>query len=234
MKDRDLERVLIENLQSVRERVARACARARRRVDEVRILGASKGQPPEKIRILSAEGLKLFGENYVQEAELKMKALGDLPLEWHLIGRLQTNKVKRAIKLFNMIESLDRRELALELEKRLSKEEKVMPVLIEVNIGGEKTKTGLEAKDLERFCEDVLTLRSLEVQGLMCLPPFEENPERVRPYFAKMRELFERVKPLFGANFTELSMGTSHDFEVAIEEGATIIRLGTILFGSRS
>ncbi|BAU22701.1 pyridoxal phosphate biosynthesis protein [Caldimicrobium thiodismutans] len=224
---------LKNNLEKVFERVENAVLRSKRRLEEVKILGASKKQSPEKIQVLYDLGIRLFGENYVQEAEKKISALEGLSIEWHLIGRLQTNKVKKALKLFNVLETIDRIELAVEIEKRLKDSEKKIPVFIEVNIGEEETKAGVGPKDLFKFCEELSQFSHLEVRGLMCLPPYEENPEKVRPFFARMRSLFEKVKPLFGPNFKELSMGTSHDFEVALEEGATLIRLGTILFGQR-
>ncbi|MEZ0343470.1 MAG: YggS family pyridoxal phosphate-dependent enzyme [Caldimicrobium sp.] len=228
-----LKRQLKENLEKIQEKIEKALSRAIRPKGSVKILGASKKQSPEKIRILYELGVKLFGENYVQEGEKKIELLKDLSIEWHFIGRLQTNKVKKAIKLFKVIESLDRIELAKEIEKRAKALNIRVPVFLEVNIGKEKTKGGVLPEELKSFSEKLLGFSHIEVRGLMCLPPFEENPEKVRPYFARMRKLFEEVKPIFGETFTELSMGTSHDFEIAIEEGATLIRLGTILFGKR-
>lgn len=231
---KELESLLKRNWEALLERVEKACLRAGRKRGEVKILGASKGQSPEKIRLLASFGLNLLGENYVQEAESKREALKDLSLEWHFIGRLQTNKVKRAIKLFHLLETVDRISLAEELEKRLAAEGRVLPIFIEVNIGHEPTKGGVLPENLVGFAEEILKLPHLEVRGLMCLPPWSEDPEKVRPYFIRMRELFEELKPIFGASFRELSMGTSHDFEVAIEEGATLIRVGTLLFGPRT
>lgn len=231
---KELKSLLKRNWEALLERVEKACLRAGRNREEVKILGASKGQSPEKIRLLASFGLNLLGENYVQEAESKREALKDLSLEWHFIGRLQTNKVKRAIKLFHLIETVDRISLAKELEKRLAAEGRVLPIFIEVNIGHEPTKGGVLPENLVGFAEEILKLPHLEVRGLMCLPPWSEDPEKVRPYFIRMRELFEEFKPFFGAPFRELSMGTSHDFEVAIEEGATLIRVGTLLFGPRT
>lgn len=228
-----LKRKLKENFEKVQERIDKVLSRTFRPRDSVRILGASKKQSPEKIRILYDLGVKLFGENYVQEGEKKVESLKDLSIEWHFIGRLQTNKVKKAIKLFRVIESLDRIELAEEIEKRAKALNTKVLVFIEVNIGREKTKGGVLPEELKFFSERLLEFSHIEVKGLMCLPPIEENPERERPYFKKMRKLFEEMKPFFGETFTELSMGTSHDFEIAIEEGATIIRLGTILFDKR-
>ncbi|MFN4132348.1 MAG: YggS family pyridoxal phosphate-dependent enzyme [Caldimicrobium sp.] len=228
-----LERQLRENLERVLEKIERACQRAGRKREEIKILGASKKQDPEKIRLLYQLGIKIFGENYVQEAEKKQVFLSDLDIEWHFIGRLQRNKVKKALQIFHVIETLDRIELASEIQKKLKEKEKKFPLFIEVNIGKEPTKAGVKPEELFNFAESLLEYKGLEIRGLMCLPPYFEEVERVRPYFRKMRELFEKIAPLFGETFKELSMGTSSDFEIAIEEGATIIRLGTILFGQR-
>lgn len=231
---RDLEESLKRNLEIILERVERACRRSGRTVESVRILGASKGQEIDKIKILASLGIRIFGENYVQEAEKKIVALRDLPVEWHFIGRLQTNKVKKAIRLFHVIESVDRVDLVEELEKRLIQEGKSQEVFIEVNIGEEPTKGGVKEGDLDALIGRLINSPCLEVRGLMCLPPLFEDPERVRPYFQRMQELFMKLRPLFGEKFTELSMGTSNDFEIAIEEGATIVRIGTLLFGPRT
>lgn len=227
------EKELKENLERVLEKVEKACIRAGRKREEIKILGASKKQDPQKIRLLYQLGLKIFGENYVQEAERKQSLLSDLDIEWHFIGRLQRNKVKRALQIFHVIETLDRVELASEIEKRLKETKEKYPLFIEINIGEEATKGGIKPEELYKFAETLLEFKHLEIKGLMCLPPYFERVDRVRPYFIKMREFFEKLKPLFGEPFRELSMGTSHDFEVAIEEGATLIRLGTLLFGKR-
>ncbi|MFN3568473.1 MAG: YggS family pyridoxal phosphate-dependent enzyme, partial [Caldimicrobium sp.] len=216
-----MENELKSNCELVMERIEKACFRAGRKPEEIKILGASKKQDPRKIRILYHLGIKIFGENYVQEAEKKKAYLSDLDIEWHFIGRLQRNKVKKAINIFHLIETVDRIEVALELEKRLSVLGKRLPVFIEVNVGEEETKGGVKPDNLLSFVESIIELKHLEIKGLMCLPPLEENIELARPYFRLMRKLFEKVKPLCGDNFTELSMGTSHDFEIAIEEGAT-------------
>jgi pyridoxal phosphate enzyme (YggS family) len=229
----DLRAFLLNNFNVIKEKIGIACRKAGRNPQEVKLLGASKKQPPEKIAILHELGVKLFGENYVQEGEKKIKELKDLNIEWHFIGRLQTNKVKKAISLFSVIQTLDRIELAKEIQKRAEKLNKEVPVLIEVNIGKEETKAGVLPDQLEKFWEEVQKFDRIKVIGLMCLPPWKENPEEVRPYFAKMKELFEKLKPLAGKEFTELSMGTSGDFHIAIEEGATIVRIGESLFGKR-
>jgi len=229
----ELREVLFRNLNIIREKIENACKKVGRNPEEIKLLGASKKQPPEKIAILYELGVKLFGENYVQEGEKKIKELKNLDIEWHFIGRLQTNKVKKALSLFSVIQTLDRIELAKEIQKRAEKLDKVVPVLIEVNVGKEKTKAGVLPEEIEKFWENIQEFNRIKVIGLMCLPPWKENPEEVRPYFKKMRELFEKLKPFAGKEFTELSMGTSGDFHIAIEEGATIIRIGESLFGKR-
>ncbi len=228
-----LVEILRKNYENLFERVEKACLRAGRKPEEVKVLGASKGQSEEKIRVLHSLGLKLFGENYVQEAEKKIKNLADLDIDWHFIGRLQTNKAKKAVSLFSTIHSLDRLSLAEELEKRASSLNKRINVLIEVNIGHEATKAGVFEKNLEEFVKELKNFPNLNLVGLMCLPPLTDDERKTRSYFKKMKVLFERIKPLVGEEFTELSMGTSSDFEIAVEEGATIIRIGTLLFGPR-
>ncbi|MBX6423157.1 YggS family pyridoxal phosphate-dependent enzyme [Thermosulfurimonas sp. F29] len=222
-------------LARIRERVAEAALRVGRRPEEVRILGAAKGQSPEKIREAAAAGLTLVGENYVQEAERKKRELTDLPLSWHLIGPLQKNKARKALGLFDLIETVDRPEIARRLSNLAREAGRVLPVLIQVNIGREKNKAGVLPEDLEDLIRFVVELPNLHLKGLMALPPYREDPEEVRPYFRKLRELRDIIKEKLGlSDLTELSMGMSHDFEVAVEEGATIVRIGTALFGPRT
>ncbi|WP_022854596.1 YggS family pyridoxal phosphate-dependent enzyme [Thermodesulfobacterium thermophilum] len=218
--------ILIDNLQ-------KACLKAGRPMDSIQVLGASKGQSIEKIKIAYELGIKLFGENYVQEGEKKIKELFFLDIEWHFIGRLQTNKVKKALNLFSVLHTLDRYDLAKEIQKQAEKLNKRVPVLVEINIGEEPTKAGINKGEVEDFLEKISNFDRIKIIGLMCLPPYKENPEEVRPYFVEMRKLFERLKPYLGNEFRELSMGTSHDYTVAVEEGATIIRIGEALFGKR-
>ncbi len=223
-----------ERLRSIEERVRRACERVGRDPNEVKILGASKMQPPEKIKEAFEAGLRLIGENYVQEAQRKKEALADLDLTWHLIGPLQTNKARHAVKIFDLIETVDRETIAKELDKRAAKLGRKIPVFIEVNVGGEESKAGVSEKDLPRLVEKVLRFEHLELRGLMTIPPYFEDLEKVRPYFARLRALRDQLKQEFPeAPLEELSMGMSHDFEIAIEEGATIVRIGTLLFGPR-
>ena len=230
----DLENKLRENYFRILENIQRACEKSGRKPEEIKILGASKKQSPEKIKIVFKLGIKLFGENYVQEAEKKILELKDLPIEWHFIGRLQTNKVKKALNLFSMIQTLDRISLAQEIQKQAEKKELTVPVLIEVNIGKEPTKGGIYPENLEEFIEEVKKFDRIKIKGLMCLPPYEENLEKIRPYFIKMQKIFEKIKIYMDSEFNELSMGTSIDYTVAIEEGATIIRIGEALFGKRN
>jgi len=230
----DLKTQIKENYLKIIERIYKACEKSRRKSEEIKILGAAKKQSPEKIKLAFELGVKLIGENYVQEAEKKILVLKELPIEWHFIGRLQTNKVKKAITLFSLIQTLDRINLAQEIQKQAEKRNLVVPVFIEVNVGKEPTKGGVEPEKLEEFIEEIKKFNRIKVRGLMCLPPYEENPEKVRPYFKKMREIFEKVKLYMNSEFKELSMGTSNDFHIAIEEGATIIRIGEALFGKRN
>ncbi len=227
---------LPENLRIVRERIARAAERAGRRPEEVAILGATKGVPPKRIREAAALGLRLFGENRVQEARDKIPQLADLDLTWHMIGHLQTNKVRHAVRLFHLVESLDRQELARELEKRLARMDRRMPVLLEVNTSGEPSKYGLppEPDALLQLAEFVLSQAPhLELRGLMTLGPYPPEEARSRRAFARLRELRDLLSRRLGMALPVLSMGMSEDFEYAVLEGATEVRLGRALFGPR-
>ncbi len=230
----EIKEEIRKNYLKILENIQKICEKIGRSPDEIKILGAAKKQSSEKVKIAFELGVKLIGENYVQEAEKKISELKDLPIEWHFIGRLQTNKVKKAIKLFSLIQTLDKKKLAQEIQKQAEKNNLIVPVFIEVNIGKEPTKGGVEPEKLEEFIEEIKDLNRIKIKGLMCLPPYEEDPEKVRPYFKKMREFFEKIKPYMDSEFKELSMGTSNDYCVAIEEGATIIRIGESLFGKRT
>ena len=221
-------------LEEVLERIEKACSRAGRDPKEVRLLGASKTVPAKKIRRFYECGLRTFGENRAQEFLKKYEELSDLAIDWHFIGRLQTNKVKYLIGKVSLIHSLDREPLADEIDKRAGKAGVIQEVLIEVNVGGEETKGGVEPESLKALFEYALSKDNVRVLGLMAIPPYLEDPEKVRPFFARLRELRDELEREFGAELPHLSMGMSHDFEVAIEEGATIVRVGTLLFGERS
>jgi len=223
------------NLAAIRERIMAACARAGRDPGEVKLVGVTKTVPVERIREGVEAGIDILGENYIQEAKRKREVLAGLQVSWHCIGRLQTNKVKTAIEFCDWIETLDREALAVELDRRAEIAGRKVPVLIQVNIGAEETKSGVMPDDLSSFLKLVSGFDWLDVRGLMALPPFFDQPERVRPYFRQMRALLDslRCKSPRPERLSELSMGMSGDFEVAIEEGATLVRIGTALFGSR-
>jgi len=224
-----------ENIEHVQQRIRRACDRSGRAPADVRLIAVSKTMPAECVRQAYAAGLREFGENRVQEAAAKRQALSDLDAVWHLIGHLQSNKAKQARQLFDWIHSVDSLPLAEKIDRSAAAPGRKLPVLIEVHLGEEAGKFGVEEDDLVRLAEQVGALPSLELRGLMTLPPFFDNPEDVRPYFRRLRELAARIEArnLPGVSMRELSMGMSHDFEVAIEEGATIVRVGTALFGAR-
>ncbi|WP_297456459.1 YggS family pyridoxal phosphate-dependent enzyme [Persephonella sp.] len=223
-----------ENVEKIKERIEKAAQRAGRKSEDIILLAASKTQPPEKIVEAYEAGIRYFGENRVQEGIKKIEALSDLKdIHWHLIGGLQTNKAKYAVKYFELIHSLDREALADEIDKRAGKIEKVQDVLIEVNVGEEETKYGVKPENLEKLFEYSLQKENLRILGLMCIPPYFEDPEKSRPYFAMLRDMKEQLEKKFNVSLPHLSMGMSHDFEVAIEEGATIVRIGTAIFGER-
>jgi pyridoxal phosphate enzyme (YggS family) len=219
----DLETVR-RNLGAVRERVARAAERAGRRPDDVLLIGVSKTVPPETVRFGVEAGLTALGENRVQEAREKIKVLGR-PVPWHLIGHLQTNKVRDALELFDLIHSLDRLDLARELDRRAG--DRVAEVLLEVNVASEPSKSGFAPDAVAAALEAIAALGHVRVRGLMAIPPIVERAEDSRAWFQALRGLAERHR------LRELSMGMSADFEVAIEEGATMIRVGTAIFGAR-
>jgi len=225
-----------ENVAQVRERIAAACRRSQRGPDDVRLLAISKTFPPESIREAYKAGLRDFGENRVQEAAAKRPALSDLSITWHLVGHLQTNKAKTARELFQWVHSVDSFRLAQKLDQATVSAGGRLPVLLEVNLGGEESKAGVGESDVIQLAEQSSRLVTLEVRGLMVIPPFFDDPEQVRPYFRQLRELAHKIEErgIPNVSMRELSMGMSHDFEVAIEEGATIIRVGTAIFGARS
>jgi PLP dependent protein len=210
------------NLESVRERVARAAERSGRRPDEILLIGVSKTVPTERIREAVAAGLPALGENRVQEAREKIKVLGR-PVPWHLVGRLQSNKVKDALALFDCIHSLDRIELGREIDRRATSP---VDVLLEINVAGETSKSGFAPSEVKPVLDALVALPRVRVRGLMVLPPLAEA-EATRPWFRALRQLRD------DAGLDELSMGMSADFETAIEEGATMVRVGTAIFGER-
>ena len=229
-----------------------ACRRAGRRPEEVRLVAVTKTVPPERIREAYEAGLRHFGENRVQEAQAKQAALADLPATWHLIGHLQTNKAKAARDIFHWVHSVDSLRIAEKLHQAAQRHpdwpgEQApeqpgtsglhrLPVLIEVNLGGEASKSGIEEPAALELASHVGRLDTRDLCGLMVVPPYFDDPEKSRPYFSRLRELAKVLNSanLSGVRMDELSMGMSHDFEVAVEEGATLIRVGTAIFGRRT
>ena len=215
------------NLEAVHERVARACDRAGRKPDDVLLIAVSKTVEIERIRLAVTAGVRALGENRVQEAKEKVAGLGR-PVPWHLIGSLQTNKARDAVELFDWIHSVDREELARELDRRAHQRERRVKILVQVNVGEEPQKGGVHPAELKGLLESLTALPNLEVRGLMCIPPAAETADASRPWFKRLRELRD------AAGLEHCSMGMSGDFEVAIEEGATMVRVGTAIFGPRA
>lgn len=218
-----------ERLDRVERRIANACAKAGRPRESVKLLAVSKTKPPDAIREAVDCGLRLFGENKVQEAQAKIP-LCPSGLEWHLIGHLQSNKAKVAANLFRMIHSVDSLKLLQALEQHA---ETTLPVLLQVNVSGEASKSGMHPDEVTGVLEAANRMSKVEVHGLMTIPPFTPDPEKARPHFTALRMLRDRARDETGTPLPELSMGMSHDLEVAIEAGSTWVRIGTDLFGAR-
>ena len=223
---------LAENLDSIQQRIRAACERAGRAPESVTLLAVTKGQPPDVVSEAGRLGLAHFGENKIQEAKAKIPLCSG-KLRWHFIGHLQTNKCRDAVELFEMIQSVDSLYVAQEISKRGDQAGKTMPLLLEVNLAGEASKFGYRPEALETELIQLNALPRLEIHGLMTVPPWTSNAENVRPVFRQLRKLKERCEQILGAPMPHLSMGMSGDFEVAIEEGATMVRIGTALFGPR-
>jgi hypothetical protein len=222
------------NYRRLVEAVAKEAERCGRRPQDITIVVAAKTRGPDEVRAAVAAGAQDIGENYVQEARAKMQAVAEA-VRWHLIGHLQRNKAKAAVRLFTLIHTLDSAELARELDRKAERLGLVARTLIEVNIGGEKTKSGVPKEDLEALIEAVSGLSHLRVEGLMAIPPYSPDPEDARPYFRELAELRERFAGRSAPNveLRELSMGMTEDYRVAIQEGATIVRIGRLIFGDR-
>ena len=223
---------LAANLETIRLRIKAACDRCDREPNSLTLLAVSKTQPPEMVNAAAGLGLLAFGENKVQEAKAKIPLCSG-KLRWHFIGHLQSNKCRDAVQLFQMIQSVDSLALAQEINKRADEAAKTMPVLLEVNLAGEASKFGYQSKALLAELNQINALPRLEIHGLMTVPPWSPEAENSRPHFRQLRELKEACEQILGAPLPHLSMGMSGDFEVAIEEGATMVRIGTALFGAR-
>jgi PLP dependent protein len=224
-----------ENLLRIQERIAVAAARAGRRTEEITLIGVSKTHPASAIREAFEAGIRHFGENRIQEWEGKRAGTEGLTATWHLIGHLQSNKTARAARLFHSVDSVDDLAIAQRLDRARADAGITgkLRVLVEVRVAPEETKSGVEISELSELAEGFADLPRLELAGLMCIPPFLEEAERVGPYFRRLRELRDELAGKLGVGLPVLSMGMSHDFEVAIEEGATEVRVGTALFGIR-
>lgn len=220
------------NLASIQQRMRSACDRSGRDPATVQLLAVSKNHPAETVSAAAALGVTHFGENRVQEAKSKMPLCSGR-LHWHMIGHLQSNKCRDAVSLFEMIQSVDSLSIAEEINRRADQSAKTVRILLEVNVAGEASKFGYRPEKLIEELEKINALPRIEIHGLMTIPPIKPNPEQVRPYFSELREVKTRCEQILGVPLNHLSMGMSDDFEVAIEEGATIVRVGTALFGAR-
>jgi hypothetical protein len=227
---------LIENISAVYKRISHAAMRAGREPDAVKLIAVTKTVEAERVREAYEAGLRLFGENRVQEAQEKIASerLKECrgKVEWHLIGHLQRNKAKYAVRLFDLIHSVDSPALAAELDRHAGQEGKIQKVLVEVKLSPEESKHGVSRKGLMELLETIKGMKHLDLRGLMTIPPFSEDPEEARPYFRELRELRDAAERS-GIPLPELSMGMSGDYEVAIEEGATMVRVGSAIFGER-
>lgn len=236
MKDEgQLNSEITRNLKAVQQRIAETCTRCGRDPGTVRLVCVTKTMSADTVRLAIQAGAVLFGENYIQEAREKCGTLSEYLVFWHFIGHLQTNKAKYAVKLFDLIHTVDSLRLATELDREARKIGKVQKILIQVNIGKEVSKSGIDAESAETLIRSLAAFPHLSVRGLMVIPPFFDEPERVRPYFRGLRELRDSLNKLGigGIRLDELSMGMTGDFEAAIEEGATLVRIGTAIFGER-
>ena len=229
-----METDIAVNINKVRQRIVAATARCNRSSDSVRLLAVTKTVSSRAVEQAIEAGITAFGENYVQEAKEKIAVIGKR-VEWHMIGYLQTNKAKYAVNIFDYIHSVDRMELAKEINKRASLINRKINILIEINISGEKTKSGIQAADAARLIKDISILENISVKGLMTMTPYSSNPENSRPYFSELRNLQKKIikEGIKDIQMEELSMGMTDDFEIAIEEGATIVRIGRAIFGER-
>lgn len=228
--------VLKKRLSHIKERIKKATIDCGRNPDTIHLVAVSKTIPKDIVREAIKAGVDILGENYIQEARDKINALSSYPVSWHFIGHLQSNKAKYAVKLFDMIHTVDSLKLAHELNKQAKKINKIQKILIQVNISMESTKSGVHEEDAQKLIKDISLFENLSIKGLMTMPPFFNNPEKVRPYFSALRNLRDKIRneEIKNIDMQELSMGMTGDFEVAIKEGATFVRIGTGIFGERN
>ena len=226
---------LKQRISEIHQRINRAAEKADRDPSSIRLVAVSKTVSVERVRMAIEAGAGNLGENYVQEARDKYSTLSALSVTWHFIGHLQRNKARYVVRIFDLIHSVDSTRLAGELNKQAGKVNKIQPILIQVNLAGEKTKSGIPPEETETLVRHISTLPHLSLQGLMTMPPYFNAPEKVRPYFRQLRILRNRIMEMSIENIgmVELSMGMTGDFEVAVAEGATLVRVGTAIFGTR-
>ena len=224
-----------QQLEQIRLRIRQAAESCNRDADSVRLVAVSKTIAADIVKEAIEAGVTILGENYIQEARDKVKALVQYPVSWHFIGHLQSNKAKYAVRLFDLIHSVDSLKLAHELDKQAGKLEKIQQILVQVNISAEDTKSGVSTDEAPRLIAEISQLKNLAVKGLMTMPPYFYQPQKVQPFFAALRELRDQIseQTLPNVSLDELSMGMTGDFEVAIKEGATLVRIGTAIFGER-
>lgn len=220
------------NVARIRDEIAAAAESSGRTAEAITLVAVSKTVEPIRIQAAIEAGIRHLGENRVQEAQEKVPLIHG-PVTWHMVGHLQRNKAGQAVELFDMIQSVDSKRLAEALSRRALQADRIVDVLVEVNVGGEASKIGISPEETESLIEDIKDLPGISVRGLMTIPPYDHNPEKVRPYFRRMHELFQHLKDKTPTPMVHLSMGMSSDFAVAIEEGATMVRVGTAIFGAR-
>ena len=225
--------MIAENLAEVRERISRAIQKSGREPDSARLITVPKQISVDRIEEARVAGAVVFGENKIQEAIPKIEQMGAEGIFWHFIGHLQKNKIKFLDERFDLIHSVDSFELAEKIAKHYHSENRVQRILLQVNVSGEAAKFGMEPKELEKHMAEFFQLQGIQVEGLMTIPPFDSDPENSRRHFSRLRELREQYEKQNGLPLNELSMGMSNDFEVAVEEGATLVRVGTAIFGPR-
>ena len=225
--------MIAENLVEVRERISRAIQKSGREPDSARLITVSKQISVDRIEEARAAGAVVFGENKIQDAIPKIEQMEAEGIFWHFIGHLQKNKIKFLDERFDLIHSVDSFELAEKIAKHYHSENRVQRILLQVNVSGEAAKFGMEPKELEKQMAEFFQLQGIQVEGLMTIPPFDSDPENSRRYFSRLRELREQYEKQNELPLNELSMGMSNDFEVAVEEGATLVRVGTAIFGPR-
>jgi pyridoxal phosphate enzyme (YggS family) len=225
---------LKNRLENVNDRINKAALKCGRDPENIYLVAVSKTIPANRVKEAIELGVTILGENYVQEARDKFNVLGTYPVSWHFIGHLQTNKAKYAVRLFDLIHSVDTLKLARELDKQAKKVNKFQDILIQINVSKEPSKSGSDIENAANLIKDIVHLENVSLKGFMAMPPFFNNPEKARPYFIALRNLRDQIqKTLPGVALNELSMGMTGDFEVAIEEGATFVRIGTAIFGER-